>query len=146
MRVRQAFADSLPAATIEQIARRPELLQLDGVSRTVTYLRAGVRNFGGLAETFREDPAAFTRLMQRVLVPLMDVALARGGTIDRLTADGFSAFWNAPLDDPEHAIHACEAANAMTASRSRRSRSASGSRPGPPSPAASARMAAPPIR
>jgi adenylate cyclase len=43
----------------------------------------------------------------------MDVALARGGTIDRLTADGFSAFWNAPLDDPEHAIHACEAANAM---------------------------------
>ena len=113
MRVRQAFADSLPAATIEQIARRPELLQLDGVSRNVTYLRAGVRNFSGLAETFREDPAAFTRLMQRVLVPLMDVVLARGGTIDRLTADGFSAFWNAPLDDPEHAIHACEAANAM---------------------------------
>jgi len=113
MRVRQAFADSLPAGTIEQIARRPELLQLDGVSRNVTYLRAGVRNFSGLAETFREDPAAFTRLMQRVLVPLMDVVLARGGTIDRLTADGFSAFWNAPLDDPEHAIHACEAANAM---------------------------------
>ncbi|MBL6851950.1 MAG: adenylate/guanylate cyclase domain-containing protein [Alphaproteobacteria bacterium] len=113
MRVREAFADSLPAATIEQIARRPELLQLDGVSRTVTYLRAGVRDFGGLAETFKDDPAAFTRLMQRVLVPLMDVALARGGTIDRLTADGFSAFWNAPLDDPEHAIHACEAANAM---------------------------------
>jgi adenylate cyclase len=39
--------------------------------------------------------------------------LARGGTIDRLKVDGFSAFWNAPLDDPEHAIHACEAANAM---------------------------------
>jgi len=112
-RVRDAFADSLPAATIEQIARRPDLLQLDGVSRTVTYLRAGVRDFGGLAETFKDDPAAFTRLMQRVLVPLMDLALARGGTIDRLTADGFSAFWNAPLDDPEHAIHACEAANAM---------------------------------
>jgi adenylate cyclase len=112
-RVRTAFADSLPAAVIEQIARRPELLKLDGVSRTVTYLQCGVREFGGLAESFKDDPAAFTRLMQRVLAPLMDVALARGGTIDRLTADGFSAFWNAPLDDPEHAIHACEAANAM---------------------------------
>jgi adenylate cyclase len=98
---------------IEQIARRPDLLKLDGVSRTATYLQCGVREFGGLAESFKDDPAAFTRLMQRVLVPLMDVALARGGTIDRLTADGFSAFWNAPLDDPEHAIHACEAANAM---------------------------------
>ena len=51
--------------------------------------------------------------MQRVLVPLMDEALAHGGTIDRLTGDGFTAFWNAPLDDAEHAIHACEAANAM---------------------------------
>ncbi|MBV9420111.1 MAG: adenylate/guanylate cyclase domain-containing protein [Alphaproteobacteria bacterium] len=112
-RVRTAFADSLPPNVIEQIARRPELLKLDGVSRTVTYLHCGVREFRGLAESFKDDPAAFTRLMQRVLVPLMDVALARGGTIDRLTADGFSAFWNAPLDDPEHAIHACEAANGM---------------------------------
>jgi adenylate cyclase len=112
-RVRNAFSESLPAAVIEQIARRPELLKLEGVSRTVTYLRCGVREFAGLADAFKDDPAAFTRLMQRVLVPLMDVALARGGTIDRLNADGFSAFWNAPLDDPEHAIHACEAANAM---------------------------------
>ncbi|HEY0107061.1 MAG TPA: adenylate/guanylate cyclase domain-containing protein [Rhizomicrobium sp.] len=112
-RVRSAFAESLPPAVIEQIARRPELLKLEGVSRTVTYLRCGVREFSGLAASFKDDPAAFTRLMRRVLVPLMDVALARGGTIDRLTADGFSAFWNAPLDDPEHAIHACEAANAM---------------------------------
>jgi adenylate cyclase len=112
-RVRAAFAESLPANVIEQIARRPELLKLEGVSRTVTYLYCGVREFGGLADSFKDDPAAFTRLMQRVLVPLMDVALARGGTIDRLRADGFSAFWNAPLDDPEHAIHACEAANAM---------------------------------
>ncbi len=112
-KVRSAFAESLPPNVIEQIARRPELLKLDGVSRTVTYLHCGVREFSGLAESFKDDPAAFTRLMQRVLVPLMDVALARGGTLDRLTADGFSAFWNAPLDDPEHAIHACEAANAM---------------------------------
>ena len=112
-KVRSAFAESLPPAVIEQIARRPELLRLEGTSRTVTYLHCGVREFGGLSDSFKDDPAAFTRLMQRVLVPLMDVALARGGTIDRLTADGFSAFWNAPLDDPEHAIHACEAANAM---------------------------------
>jgi adenylate cyclase len=112
-RVRNAFAESLPPGVIEQIARRPELLKLDGTSRTVTYLHCRVREFGGLAESFKDDPAAFTRLMQRVLVPLMDVARAKGGTLDRLSADGFSAFWNAPLDDPEHAIHACEAANGM---------------------------------
>ena len=45
-----------------------------------------------------------------MMTPLLDQALAHGGTIDRLTADGFAAFWNAPLDDADHALHACEAA------------------------------------
>ena len=112
-RLAQMFAESLPQKTIEEISRNPALLTLDGENRNVTYLSCGVRGFSQLSTSFREDPAAFTKLMNRVLSPLMDRALAHGGAIDRLTADGFSAFWNAPLEDSEHAIHACEAAHAM---------------------------------
>jgi adenylate cyclase len=112
-RVKAAFAQSLPSSIVGQIARKPELLSLDGVGRTVTYVCCGLRGFGMLADSFKDDPPAFTRLLQRVLEPLIDIASARGGTIDRLSIDGFSAFWNAPLDDAEHAIHACEAAGAM---------------------------------
>jgi adenylate cyclase len=111
--LRLAFSDSLPRATIEKIARRPNLLKLEGETRTVTYLVCGVRGLSVLAADFKDDPAGFTSLMQRVLTPLIDQALAHGGTIDRLTADGFAAFWNAPLDDADHALHACEAANGM---------------------------------
>jgi adenylate cyclase len=112
-RLRLAFADALPARIIDQIARNPQLMKLEGESRTVTYLACGVRGFAELASSFRGDPAAFTRLMQRVLEPLMNEALGHGGAIDKLTAEGFTAFWNAPLDDSEHAIHACEAATGM---------------------------------
>ncbi len=112
-KLRLAFADALPARTIDQIARNPQLMKLEGESRAVSYLACGVRGFAELATSFRGDPAAFTRLMQRVLEPLINVTLDHGGTIDKLTTEGFTAFWNAPLDDPEHAIHACEAANAM---------------------------------
>jgi adenylate cyclase len=112
-RLRLAFADALPARTIDQIARNPQLMKLDGESRTVTYLACSVRGFAELASSFRDDPASFTRLMQRVLEPLMNAALGHGGTVDKLATEGFTAFWNAPLDDPEHAIHACEAANGM---------------------------------
>jgi len=34
----------------------------------------------------------------------------RGGTIDRIVPGGLTAFYNAPLDDPDHAIHGCESA------------------------------------
>lgn len=111
--LRTAFSDSLPRAAIERIARRPGLLKLEGETRTVTYLVCGVRGLANLAADHKDDPARFTRLMQRVLTPLMDQTLAHGGTIDRLTADGFAAFWNAPLDDADHALHACEAASDM---------------------------------
>jgi adenylate cyclase len=105
--LRLAFADSLPRASIEKLARHPELLKADGEVRDCTYLVCGLRGLAGLGASFRDDPARFTALMQRMLSPLMDQALAHGGTIDRLTADGFAAVWNAPLDDPGHATHAC---------------------------------------
>jgi adenylate cyclase len=117
--LRLAFADSLPRASIERIAHTPSLLKADGEVRDCTYLVCGVRGLAGLGAAFHDDPAAFTRLMQHLLSPLMDQALAHGGTIDRLTADGFAAFWNAPLDDPAHATHACEAASGMAAMAAR---------------------------
>ena len=117
--LRLAFSDSLPSASIEKIAHAPALLSVEGETRTITYLVCGVRGLTELAASLRDDPKAFTRIKQQIMMPLMDQALAHGGTIDRLTADGFAAFWNAPLDDAEHALHACEAASGMSVMASR---------------------------
>lgn len=112
-RLKRAFTDVLPPRVIEQIARRAVPMKLDGETRTVTYLCCGVRGASELAASFRGDPTAFTSLMQRVLDPLMNQALDRGGAIGKLTSDGFTAFWNAPLDDLDHASRACDAATGM---------------------------------
>lgn len=113
--LRLAFADSLPRAAIEKIARDPALLCLDGETRNVTYLVCGVRNLTELANCFRDKPKDFTELAERILTPLMAQILRHGGVIDRLTAEGFTAYWNAPLYDADHAAHACEAADGMMA-------------------------------
>jgi adenylate cyclase len=112
--LRSAFADALAPAALDKIARQPALLKLDGETRTVTYLSCGVRDYAELAESFRDDAAGFTRMMRGVLMPLVKEVFGQGGTIDHYGGEGFTAFWNAPLDDSEHAIHACEAANRMT--------------------------------
>jgi adenylate cyclase len=39
--------------------------------------------------------------------------MASGGTIDKYMGDCIMAFWNAPLDDAEHAANACRSALAM---------------------------------
>ncbi len=117
--LRLAFADSLPRAAIDKIARDPSLLSLDGEMRNVTYLACGVRGLTDLSASYRGNPKGFTRLLEMVLTPLMGQVLRHGGVIDRLTADGFTAYWNAPLDDPAHAAHACEAANGMIAALAR---------------------------
>jgi len=118
-KLRLDFADSLPRASIDRIVRNPGLLKTGGEVRDCTYLVCGVRGLAELGQSLRDEPATFTRIIAQTLSPLMDQALAHGGTIDRLTADGFAAFWNAPLDDPDHAIHACEAANGMSIMSSR---------------------------
>jgi adenylate cyclase len=111
--LRFAFSDSLPRAALEKIAREPSLLSLEGETRSVTYLACGIRGLAELASAFKDNPKNFTRVMELVLTPLMSQILRHGGVIGRLTADGFTAYWNAPLDDPDHARHACDAANGM---------------------------------
>src|SRR5262249_52226714 len=117
--LRFAFSDSLPGAALDRIARDPSLLSLDGETRTVTYLVCGIRGLAELASTFKDRPKAFTQMMEQVLTPLMSQILRHGGVIGRLTGDGFTAYWNAPLDDPRHALHACDAANGMVTALAR---------------------------
>ena len=112
--LRQAFAGALPAAAFDEIAAHPALLNSEGETRTVTCLSCGTRGFSALAESFTDDPVGFTRLAGTVMTPLIDTAINHGAMVDCVTGGGFLAYWNAPLEDPEHAIHACEAASRMT--------------------------------
>jgi MHS family citrate/tricarballylate:H+ symporter-like MFS transporter len=112
--LRRSFADMLPTAAIEKIARDPARLKLDGETRVVTCLSCGLRRYADLAQAFKDDPTDFTRMITTAMAPLIEAALDHGGTIGHLDGDSFMAYWNAPLDDGEHAIHACDAAQYMT--------------------------------
>lgn len=111
--VRNAFSRYVAPTLVEQLAVDPDRLKLGGETRVVTLLFCDVRGFTSISESFKQDPQGLTRLINQFLTPMTDVILARRGTIDKYMGDCIMAFWNAPIDDPDHAINACDSALEM---------------------------------
>jgi len=108
--ITRAFSQYLAPALVDQLARDPSKLKLGGEKREISILFCDVRGFTTIAEQLKDDPQQLTMLINRLLTPLSDIVLSHGGTIDKYIGDCLMAFWNAPLDDPAHAIHAVSAA------------------------------------
>jgi adenylate cyclase len=109
--VREAFSRYLSPAMVEKVAADPSALKLGGEMRDMTIMFSDIRGFTTISEQF--DAEGLTRFINRFLTPMTDLILGRQGTIDKYMGDCIMAFWNAPLDDAEHARHACDSALAM---------------------------------
>ena len=105
--VRNAFSRYLSPALVEQLARNPEQLRLGGEMREMTLLFCDIRGFTTISEQL--DPAGLTRFINAFLTPMTETILAHRGTIDKYIGDCIMAFWNAPLDVPDHQASACRA-------------------------------------
>jgi adenylate cyclase len=110
-RIRTAFRQYLAPEMVAELAAHPERLQLGGEMRSMTILFCDLRSFTTLAEGM--DARTLTSFLNSFLAPMTEMILAQKGTIDRYLGDGIMAFWNAPLDDPDHVKHAVHAAQAM---------------------------------
>jgi len=108
-----AFAQYISPDLVKRLSNDPSQLKLGGERRTLSILFSDVRGFTTIAETMKDDPEQLTTLINRLLTPLSDVVMDHGGTIDKYMGDCIMAFWNAPLDDPDHALHAVKASIAM---------------------------------
>jgi len=111
--VREVFGRFVSPKVAERLAEHPERLVLGGETRRLTILFCDLRDFTTLSETM--DAQALTRFMNAYLTPMTEVVLAHGGTIDKYIGDAIMAFWNAPMDDPDHARNAVDCALAMSA-------------------------------
>lgn len=108
---RDAFSKYLSPDMVARVAANPGELKLGGEQRDMTLLFLDVRGFTTISEQF--TPVGLTGLINKLLTPLTDKILEHLGTVDKYMGDAIMSFWNAPLDDPKHARHACTAAMEM---------------------------------
>jgi adenylate cyclase len=98
------FGQYVPGELVDEMAKRPESVSMEGDSREMTILFSDVRSFTTISEGL--DPKELSLLMNEFLTPLSRVIYKRRGTIDKYMGDCIMAFWGAPLPDLDHAHHA----------------------------------------
>ncbi|MDW4496599.1 adenylate/guanylate cyclase domain-containing protein [Sulfitobacter sp. D35] len=111
--IRSAFGQYVSPDLVEQLSEDGAEVTLGGETRDLTLLFSDVRGFTAIAEDFKDDPEALTRLMNEFLTILCRAILDNNGTIDKFMGDAVMAFWNAPLDNPDHVRAACRSALRM---------------------------------
>ena len=109
--IRAAFGQYLSPEMVDRLAQDPDMLKLGGENRDMTLLFCDVIGFTAISEKY--DAESLTRLINRLLTPLTDTILRAHGTIDKYMGDCIMAFWNAPMENKDHARDGCRAALAM---------------------------------
>ncbi|MEO8343389.1 MAG: adenylate/guanylate cyclase domain-containing protein [Gallionella sp.] len=98
------FGQYVPSELVEEMAKHPESVSMEGESREMTILFSDVRGFTTISESL--DPKELSLLMNEFLTPLSRVIYKHRGTIDKYMGDCIMAFWGAPLQDKDHARNA----------------------------------------
>jgi len=105
-----SFAAYVPRDLVKMLVTTGQVARLEGRTKRITILFSDVAGFTSLSEKLAPN-----ELVQRLGAYLSELATVigrEGGTVDKFIGDGVLAFWNAPQDQPDHAVRAVKAAMA----------------------------------
>jgi class 3 adenylate cyclase/ABC-type nitrate/sulfonate/bicarbonate transport system substrate-binding protein len=109
----QSFSTFVPLDIVRQLIKSGIPLTLGVEPRILTVFFSDLENFSTHSETLGPDD-----LLVQISTYLEQVSGAiseEGGTVDKFIGDGVMAFWNAPVQRPDHVLRAC--AGALRAAR-----------------------------
>jgi len=111
--IKKQFQSYLSKELVEKLQKNPNLLKLGGDSRELSIMFTDVRGFTSISEHYGEDVQGLTNIMNRYMTAMTGKILDNCGTLDKYIGDAQMAFWNAPLDDKQHAKNAVKTALSM---------------------------------
>lgn len=106
--IRRRFEQHLAPAIVARIVERPDLVRFEGERRVVTALFTDIEGFTSLTD--RLGPRDLIALLDEYFAGVTAAIVRHGGMIDKFVGDAVHAFFNAPVDLPDHPAHAYAAA------------------------------------
>ena len=104
--IKKQFGTYLSPAMVEKLQKDPSLLKLGGETRELSIMFTDVRGFTTISEHYGKDVQGLTQIMNRYMTAMTSKIIENEGTLDKYIGDAQMAFWNAPLDDKDHAVNA----------------------------------------
>jgi adenylate cyclase len=111
--IKKQFGTYLSPAMVARLQKDPGLLRLGGETRELSIMFTDVRGFTTISEHYGKDVQGLTKIMNRYMTAMTREINESGGTLDKYIGDAQMAFWNAPLDDAQHAKNAVRTAIKM---------------------------------
>ena len=104
-RIRKQFEKYLDPRQVAILVKHPEKLKLGGDRKEMSFLFMDIVGFTPISEYYKnnDDPEGLVNVINDYLNRMSNIVLKNGGTIDKYMGDCIMAFWNAPLDCPNHA-------------------------------------------
>ena len=109
--IQKAFSHYVAPEVVSRLMKDPGSLSLRGEQKDLTVMFCDIRGFTSISE--RMDSRDLGRVMNRFLTVASRMIMENGGTVDKFIGDAVMAFWGAPGDDPDHAVHAVRTALLM---------------------------------
>ena len=104
----RSFNRYVPSKLVKRLIESGAEETIGGESRELTILFSDIEGFTTIAES--STPEELMKRLSDYFEILSAEIRKREGTVDKFIGDAVMAFWNAPFDDPDHALHACESA------------------------------------
>jgi adenylate cyclase len=111
--IKKQFEHYLEPKMVKRLQDNPELLKLGGETKELTFLFCDIRGFTPISEKYQSNPQGLTLVINKFLTPMTEIIMKNEGTIDKYMGDCIMAFWNAPLDCPNHKEMAVKSALEM---------------------------------
>jgi len=108
--IKKQFETYLDPRQVALLQKDPSRLKLGGERKEMTFMFMDIVGFTPISEHYKNknDPEGLVDIINTYLDRMTKIILNNGGTIDKYMGDCIMAFWNAPLDEPDHADKAIQ--------------------------------------
>lgn len=108
LRVKRQFQRYVSPKVVDKILKNPDSLHMAGERKPLSIFFMDFAGFTTLSESL--DPTELVKLVSEYHHEAAGEIFRTEGTLDKYIGDAIMAYWNDPIDQPDHAWRACRAA------------------------------------